>query len=195
MSSLLLISFAAASLAVFWPAGSAPPAGQAANNPPLPVRHATQESFTVVGVTVRTNNAREAGGDGEIPKLWARAMQEGLLNSIPDRTDQNTIAVYSGYAGEENSDYDYTLGVRVTSAGNVPEGYVARTIAAGPYAVIRSEQGPPQQVVPAVWAHIWQLSPEELGGKRAFRTDYEVYAPGMTADNAQIDVYVGLKKE
>lgn len=187
MPSIALYPLMLACLAVVWP-------GHAASDDSTPaIRHATQESFTVVGVTVRTSNAREAGGDGEIPKLWTRVMQEGLLNDIPDRADQNIVVVYSGYGGDDKSDYDYTIGVRVKSADKVPDGDVAKTIAAGRYAVVRSEQGPPQQVVPAVWAHIWQLKPEELGGQRAFMTDYEVYPPDMTADSTQIDVYVGLK--
>jgi predicted transcriptional regulator YdeE len=38
------------------------------------------------------------------------------------------------------------------------------------------------------------MSPEELGGTIAFKTDYEIYdqrAPDP--ENAQIDVYVGLR--
>jgi predicted transcriptional regulator YdeE len=38
------------------------------------------------------------------------------------------------------------------------------------------------------------MSPEELGGIRAFQTDYEIYDQ-RAADpaNAQIDVYIGLR--
>ena len=35
---------------------------------------------------------------------------------------------------------------------------------------------------------------EELGGIRAFKTDYEIYDQrAANPDNAQIDVYVGLR--
>jgi predicted transcriptional regulator YdeE len=38
------------------------------------------------------------------------------------------------------------------------------------------------------------MSPEELGGTRAFRTDYEIYDQRSTdPENAQVDVYVGLR--
>lgn len=51
------------------------PAAPAATPTTAPAVSATapkienQESFTVVGLTVRTNNAAEAGGQGQIPAL------------------------------------------------------------------------------------------------------------------------------
>src|SRR5271170_5460945 len=56
-----------------------------------------QPSFTVVGVSVRTDNRKEAGGTGQIPSLWTRAMQDGTFDSIPNRADSNILAVYSDY--------------------------------------------------------------------------------------------------
>lgn len=49
-----------------------------------------QESFTVVGLTVRTNNAAEAGGQGQIPGLWQNAMSNGELEQIPNRVGEGT---------------------------------------------------------------------------------------------------------
>jgi len=38
------------------------------------------------------------------------------------------------------------------------------------------------------------MSPKELGGTRAFKTDYEIYdqRAARIRENAQIDVYIGL---
>jgi predicted transcriptional regulator YdeE len=157
------------------------------------VRTEDTDGFTVVGIVVRTNNARETGAEGEIPKLWARAMQQGLLDQIPNRADKNMMVVNSDYASDEHGDYDYTLGVRVTSAEPVPVGFVVKRIQPGRYAVLRSEQGPPSQVVPRLWQKIWKMTPEELGGRRAYQTDFEVYAPPADPQNIEMEVHLGLK--
>jgi len=48
-------------------------------------------------------------------------------------------------------------------------------------------------VLQAAWAHIWKMTPAELGGKRAFVTDYEIYGQ-RSADphHAQVEIHIGL---
>src|SRR5664279_4392786 len=43
------------------------------------------DGFEVIGIAVRTNNAKEGGPDGVIPKLWQRVMQEHVLDRVPDK--------------------------------------------------------------------------------------------------------------
>lgn len=152
-----------------------------------------QESFAVVGLTVRTNNAAEAGGQGQIPALWQNAMANGQLEQIPNRVGEGYIVVYSDYAGGNTGDYNYTLGVRVSSADNVPVDMVKRTVAAGKYAIFQSEQGAPQDVIPALWQHINSLSPEQMGGDRAYRTDFETYGNFTDPSSMQVTAHIGLK--
>jgi predicted transcriptional regulator YdeE len=159
---------------------------QADQQSQAPVRQEQQEAFQVMGMTVRTTNAREAGPDGEIPKLWRRAMQEAIFDKIPNRADKNIVVVNSGYASDVNGEYDYTLGARVTRIDSIPTGFVSKSIAPGRYAVILSQQGPPSQVVPGVWKQIWKMTPEELGGSRAFRTDFEVYPPSADPQKCRL---------
>jgi predicted transcriptional regulator YdeE len=151
------------------------------------------DGFTVAGVMVRTNNARETGPGGEIPKLWARAMQQGLLERVPNRADKDIVVVNSDYASDEHGDYDYTLGVRVTSAEKLPAGFVVKHVQPGRYAVLQSEQGPPSQVVPSLWQKIWEMTPEELGGQRTYKTDFEVYPAVADPQNVRMEVHLGLK--
>jgi hypothetical protein len=59
--------------------------------------------------------------------------------------------------------------------------------------VIQSEQGPPQEVIPALWQKINQMTPLQLGGGRAYRTDFETY-PNLTDwGNIQMAAHIGLK--
>lgn len=175
------------------------PAAPAATPTTAPAVSATapkienQESFTVVGLTVRTNNAAEAGGQGQIPALWQNAMTNGQLEQIPNRVGEGYVVVYSDFATDHGGEYNYTLGVRVSSADNVPAGMVKRTVAAGKYAIFQSEQGAPQDVIPALWQHINSLSPQQMGGDRAYQTDFETYGNFTDPSSMQVTAHIGLK--
>ena len=152
-----------------------------------------QQSFALIGVSVRTNHWKEAGGNGEIPNLWARAMQDGTFDRIPNRADTNIVAVYTNYATDQNGEFTYVLGARVTSIDKVPDGFVAVTIPAGKYAAVQTDKGALADVMPKVWQRIYAMPAKELGGERAFKVDYEVYPARFDWQNAQIDVHLGLK--
>jgi len=185
----------ASQLAVSLLAAVAPVAvAQAAPAPAgSPAKVETQLSFTVVGVTVRTTNAAEAGGQGQIPQLWQRVMSANLLDQIPNRAGSDIVVVYSDYASDNNGPYNYTLGVPVLAVGKLPDGFVSRTIRAGRYAVFTSDQGPPEQVVPALWMRINRLTPAQLGGTRAYVSDFEIYPSNSGPDSLQMTAHVGLE--
>jgi predicted transcriptional regulator YdeE len=158
-----------------------------------PVKVENQDSFTVVGVTVRTNNAAEASGQGKIPDLWQNAIMNGTLEQIPNKVGDGMVVVYSDYASDNSGDFNYTLGVRVTSADKIPDGMVKRTVVAGKYATVQSAQGVPQEVIPALWQRIAQMTPQEMGGARAYQTDFEIYAPITDPGSMQTTAHIGLK--
>lgn len=181
-------------LAVTGFAQTAPPPTQTAPAAgPYKPKVENQDSFLVVGPTVRTNNAAERSGQGKIPDLWQGAMNSGQLQQIPNQTGDGFVVVYSDYASDSTGDYNYTLGVRVSSADKVPDGMVVRKIQAGKYAVILSETGPPQEVIPALWQHINSMTPQQLGGTRAFQTDFESYPNITDWGSVQIAAHIGLK--
>ena len=64
------------------------------------------QGFTVVGITARTNNAKEMTSGGVIGKLWGRLMREGLLGKIPNRADDKVVAVYTDYASDKDGDFE-----------------------------------------------------------------------------------------
>lgn len=169
------------------------PANLHAQSKPSAVTTDTQPGFTVVGLSVRTDNQKEAGGAGLIPQMWQRAMQEGSLENLPHRADNNITVVYTDYASDQSGEYTYVLGVRVSSVEKLPDGMVVVKVPAGKYAEVESEQGSLPEVLPRVWQRINTMSEAELGGKRAFKADYEVYPEGFDWQNAHIPVYVGLK--
>ena len=152
-----------------------------------------QKSFNVVGLAVRTNNQTEATGQGEIPKLWQRFVQQNVAASIPNRDGQSLIVVYTDYDSDQTGEYTYLIGARVTSTGDIPAGLTLKEVPAGSYAVLKSENGPVQEILPKIWRQIWSMPPKDLGGQRAFKADYEVYPPDFDPQNVQVGLHIGLK--
>jgi len=149
--------------------------------------------FYVAGWQIRTNNADETSGKSKIGPLWQRFMQQNLAAQIPNRTNGALLVVYSNYASDEKSDFDYLLGARVSSVDNLAAGMTWRKVEPGTYAVILTDKGQMPGVLQAAWARIWKMSPAELGGKRAFVTDYEIYdRRSMNMQSAQVEIRVGL---
>jgi len=151
-----------------------------------------QDGFTVIGIAARTTNAREMTADGIIGKQWGRLMQEDLFGKIPNKADQNVVAVYTDYASDHNGEYTYVLGARVQSDTDAPEGMVVKKIPAGRFAVFTSEKGPGPKVVPETWMKINALPASAM--ERGYRADYEIYDErARDPQNLVVDVYVGVK--
>ena len=149
-------------------------------------------AFTVIGIEVRTNNSEAAT---VISRQWDRFFKEGLLGKIPNRADANILAVYTNYASDHRGDYDYLIGARVQDGSKAPEGMAAKTIPKSRYAVLTTGQGPVGKVVSEAWREIWSLEDTGgLGGKRAYKADFEVYDQrSRDPDNSQVDIYVGIE--
>jgi len=153
-----------------------------------------KDGFTLIGISARTSNVKEATADGVIGKMWGRLFQEGLLAKIPNRADQNIVAVYTDYASDHSGEYTYVLGARVTSDKNIPEGMVAKKAPAGKFAVFTTDKGLAPQVVPAAWMKINSLPKSATGGDRTYRADYEIYDERARDPNSsQVDIYIGIK--
>jgi len=152
------------------------------------------QGFTVVGITGRTSNANEMTPQAIIGKLWGRLMQENLLAKIPNRADENIVAVYTDYASDHNCDYTYTRGAKVTRESEIPAGMVATKVVTGKYADFASERGPANKVVPEIWQKINSLPKSAPGGDRTYQSDFEVYDQrARNSQDAVIDVFVGIR--
>lgn len=139
------------------------------------------EEFWIAGLHARTNNAAEATERGQIGPLWKNHFEASAGTG-----DEPVFAVYTDYAGDETGDYTFVLGRRVPENVIVRDGLKTVHVLPGRYAVFTAEDGPAWSVVPELWKRIWKMSEEELGGRRAFRTDYEIHSKNG------IEIYIGL---
>lgn len=150
--------------------------------------------FYMAGLAARTCNAREMSGTGKIEGIWETFLRPGVVGRIPNKMGIDLVAVYTDYETDHTGYYTYLLGLPVISGEAFPSDLTIRHITAGRYAVITSERGVLADVVQGAWQRIWSMPEKELGGKRAFRTDFEIYDQRASdPENAQIDVYIGLR--
>jgi predicted transcriptional regulator YdeE len=154
-----------------------------------------QDEFSVAGIEVRTSGERELSDEGLIAGLWQKFYQDHVLDKVPKRADQNIYVLYTSYARDRMGEYTVVIGVRVQDKSAAPAGMVLKTVPAGQYAVVPSEKGIAATVIPDAWQRVWAFEDKDLlGGKRAYKTDFELYGPQATdPQNLQADLYVGLK--
>lgn len=156
----------------------------------------TQQSFSVIGIEARTNNAAEMSASGIIPKQWEKFMTNNLMEKIPHKTEGVILAAYTDYESNKDGEYTFFIGAKVTAINSIPEGMVAKTIPEEKYLVLTSHTGPVWEVVQSLWKKIWTLPTAEVGGEsnRAYGFDYEVYDGRVQDPNAgQVDVYLSIK--
>jgi len=154
-----------------------------------------QDEFLIVGMEARTNAAKEMSDQGIIPQLWQRFMQEGTLQKIPNKADQNLYVIYTAFSDKRSGDYSVVIGARVTDKSQVPEGLVLKTVPAGKYLIFQSEQGPAWEVIPAAWKKLADTEDKgQLGYTRAYQADYEVYdLKTFNPQNLRAELHIGVK--
>lgn len=154
-------------------------------------------------VSERTNNAAEAGSyDGKIFPVVKKYFHSGLAEKIVHRTKPGTtycaFTEYDAAYTHENNykgDYIYFIGEEVTSFDDLPEGFVTLTIPAQTYVKFTNGPGAMPNVLMDVWKKIWSSTQEELGGKRTYKVDFEIYDERANDhQNIVLDVFVGIEK-
>jgi predicted transcriptional regulator YdeE len=154
-----------------------------------------EQEFTIYGFTTRTNNKFEfeKRQDGHIAKLWNQFFQENITAQIPEQDGHEIIAVYSNYETDYRGDYDYTIGIKSRSTADVT-GLQKLIVQAGKYLTLQSDRGPIYSVVPTLWTKVWDMNDKEIGGPRAYSTDYEVYGDeAKDPNNSVVFLKLGYK--
>src|SRR5260370_35791753 len=135
-----------------------------------------QDELLIVGVEARTPAAKEMSAQGVISQQWQKFMQEGVLQKIPNKADQNIYAVVTDFADKRYGEDSVVIGARVTDKSEVPAGLVLKTVPSGKYAIFQTGKGLARQVVPAAWQKIADSEDKgELGFTRTYKADYELF--------------------
>ena len=120
--------------------------------------------------------------------LWNRFYQGGIYESIPNKTDNKAIGLYTDYAGDTTDDYTAMVCCAVTKESKISE-CEFRKIPAGPYAkfVIVCSMRTAVAEVGKAWQEIWKMDLP-----RTFICDFEEYQDD-NPEHTEIHLYIGLK--
>ncbi|NGX50336.1 MAG: hypothetical protein K1060chlam2_00180 [Chlamydiae bacterium] len=155
-----------------------------------------REAIKLCGIQVRTSYQKELNKmEGEIFNCVQRYFQQALFEKISKRKNPGTtICGYTDYESDYKGAYTYFIGEEVTSFEN--EEFERVIIPKQTYAKFTTEPAPMPQVIVNAWEEIWKMSPEDLGGKRRYQTDFEIYDE-RAADhqNIVLDLYIGIEAQ
>jgi predicted transcriptional regulator YdeE len=164
----------------------------AENAPMRPIAIVHRPGLVVVGIQVRTANRDEANpGTARIPALWAR--WANVAADLPPRTETELYAVYSDYESDHLGAYSLTIGHAVAPETVVPPEMARVVVPSGRYAVVTTRRGAMPGIVREAWQRVWAASDTELGGRRAFTVDYEVYDErSRDPADAEVDLHLSV---
>jgi predicted transcriptional regulator YdeE len=152
----------------------------------------------LVGITARTNNKKLFESDPST-NIVAATVQKYFYNKLNEQILSRklpgiTYCVYTNYESDFNGDYTYFIGEEVTSLDQGGNGLELLTIPSQEYVKFTNQPGPMPAVCIDMWKKIWEMTPADLGGKRAYVADFEVYDE-RSADhtNVILDIYIGIK--
>jgi predicted transcriptional regulator YdeE len=143
--------------------------------------------FDIIGISVRTTN--ENGQSSiDIPELWKRFFEEGLLERIPDKSDSSIYCVYTDYEKDFTKPYTVILGCRVNNLKTIPEGMVGKVIPGGDFMKFTAKGDVTQGSVFFEWKKIWESKID-----RKYTADFEIYGEkARDPKNAEVDIFISV---
>jgi predicted transcriptional regulator YdeE len=146
-----------------------------------------QNEFYIVGISVRTTNQNNQS-QTDIGGLWARIMQEGLLQQIEDKVSDDIYSVYTDYETDHTGFYTTVMGCKVSTLAHVKEGFTGVTIPQGKYQIYTLTGKFPEKVGEA-WQHIWAS-----GIERSYTADYDLYYDDAKSfEETEVKIYLAVK--
>ncbi|MBU6184155.1 MAG: GyrI-like domain-containing protein [Rickettsiales bacterium] len=150
----------------------------------------------LLGILCRTNNTAEINiSSAKIAPTIQKYFRQAVGEEIPNRKNPGTTyCVYTDYESDFTGDYTYFIGEEVKFVGDSMEGFSSIIIPAQNYAKFTSKPGIMPEVCIDMWQNIWKMKSGELGGKRAYLADFEVYDKrALDPSKTVLDIYVGVK--
>lgn len=155
-----------------------------------------RSEMKLIGITVRTNNVQETDKlNGKIFPCVQQYFHQALCEKIPNRkAPGTTICAYTNYESDHTGDYTYFIGEEVTSTDtSTPEGFETLVIPEQDYAIFTNGPAPMPEVIVDAWEAIWKMDAKDLGGKRNYQTDFEVYDErAADHNNIILDIFIGV---
>jgi len=146
------------------------------------------EEINLIGIALKakTSNINEQAMI-DCGNLWQRFIKENIASQIPNKLDEDILAVYHNYEGDYTKPYAYFIGCKVKKGTIIPIKLDSLNIPAHTYQKITAKGQMPDCVANA-WREIWNTNTP-----RAYHADFEVY-DRRSADwaNAEVDIYLSV---
>lgn len=147
------------------------------------IEHQNAKFF--IGLELRTNN-KECSLT--MPAHKNKFFEENIPSKIPNKINDNILALYTDYEGDHTKPYSWLLGCEVSSLENIPKGLVGKVIPESKYAVYTTQGLFPNGLI-AVWQDVWKANLQ-----RAYTSDFEVYQKDFDPQhNPEVKVYVAIQ--
>ncbi len=124
----------------------------------------------------------------DITKLWGQFEKQQIYSKIPNKVNNEIVAVYFDYEGDYTEPFSYMIGCEVTDGTEAPEGMKKITIPKSKYRKFLAK-GKMPDCIGEVWHQIWGT---ELD--RPYTYDFEVYGEkSQDLENAEVEVFIAVK--
>ena len=150
----------------------------------------------LTGITARTSNTLEMNPKtAKIGATMQKFFADGMQAHIFGRKNPNTLfAAYTNYENDEHGEYTYFLGEEVNDFEKIQQGFETLLIPSQTYVKFTSAPGKMPHVCIEMWQNIWKMNAAELGGKRTYIADFEVYDErSQNPEQAILDIYIGIQ--
>lgn len=92
------------------------------------------DEFKIIGIAIRTTN-QNGQSQNDIGNLWGKFMGQNIMEQIPNKEANDVYCIYTDYETDFNGPYTTIIGCRVNLFGNIPEGFISKTILTTKYQV------------------------------------------------------------
>ena len=153
------------------------------------------EEIKLVGIKVRTCNHDELEmNTAKIMPCVQKYFIQQISQDIPNRTNHGvTYCAYTDYESDYTGKYTFFIGEEVSAFDDHISKLDTLVIPKQKYIKFTTETGIMPDIVIDSWNKIWQMSSQDLGGIRSYRTDFEIYDKrALDPQNSVLDIYIGI---
>ncbi len=138
----------------------------------------------VVGKSIMTTN-ENGQSMKDIGVVWQRFINDGIFNSIKNKTTNRGIGLYTDYESDATKPYRFMCCTEVSKSDN--SDLETRTIGSGKYAKF-TIKGDMVESVSKAWQEIWTMNLD-----RRYTDDFEVYHnDSKDMNNQTIELYISI---
>ena len=147
-----------------------------------------KNEMQIIGLELESKTINLNGKSGiDISKLWEQFEKEQIYSKIPNKVNNEIVAVYFDYDGDYNEPFSYLIGCEVTDGTDAPQGLKKITIPKENYRKFIAKGKMPDCIGEA-WYKIWDTKLD-----RAYTFDFEIYGEkSQDWENAEVEVFIGV---